>query len=181
VRKLKLAELGRIGVEEFKQAEKFPLMVILDNIRSLNNIGSLFRTADAFRVEHVYLTGFTATPPHKDIHKTALGATQSVDWRYEKDITLLLKKLKEEGTYIVGAEQTDRSVMLQDFCPPKNRKIAVIFGNEVKGISDEALPLLDAAVEIPQYGTKHSFNVAVSAGIVLWDIFAKLKFYPVCD
>ena len=181
VRKLKLDELGRMRIDEFKQAEKFPLIVILDNIRSLNNTGSLFRTADAFRVEKIYLTGFTATPPHKEIHKTALGATESVEWEYVPNIVLLLQKLKQESVYIVGAEQTDQSEPLYRFCPPRDKKIAVIFGNEVHGISDKALPWLDKAVEIPQYGTKHSFNVAVSAGIILWDIFAKTKFYPVCD
>jgi len=181
VRKLKLDELGRLSVEEFKRAEKFPLIMILDNIRSLNNTGSLFRTADAFRVEKIYLTGFTATPPHKDIHKTALGATRSVDWEYRKDISALLKKLKAENIYIVAAEQTDSSEPLYRFCPPRNKKIAVIFGNEVHGISPEALPWVDKAVEIPQYGTKHSFNVAVSAGIILWDILAKIKFYPLCE
>lgn len=181
MRKLKLDELGRLTADQYKRAPKTPVLVVLDNIRSLNNIGSVFRTADAFRVEKIYLTGFTATPPHKDIHKTALGATESVDWEYRSDIAELLKQLRAEGVYVAGAEQTDESVPLQNFCPPKRQKIALVFGNEVRGISDEALPWLDAAVEIPQYGTKHSFNVAVSAGIVLWDVFAKLKFYPLCD
>ncbi len=176
MRKLKLDELGRISAGEYKKAVKTPVVLILDNIRSLNNIGSVFRTADAFRVEKIYLTGFTATPPHKDIHKTALGATESVDWAYEKNIVELLEKLKRENIHIVAVEQTDQSIPLQAFFPPGNRKTALIFGNEVKGVSDPALPFVDTAVEIPQFGTKHSFNVAVSAGIVLWDFFAKLKY-----
>ncbi len=176
MRKLKLDELGRISVEEFKQSEKLPLIMILDNIRSLNNIGSLFRTADAFRIEKIYLTGFTATPPHKDIHKTALGATESVEWEYVERIEDLLAFLKKNNIRIAAVEQTDESVMLQNFFPDAGEKWAFIFGNEVKGVSDEALPLVDVALEIPQFGTKHSFNVAVSAGIVLWDITAKIKF-----
>jgi tRNA G18 (ribose-2'-O)-methylase SpoU len=177
MRKLKLSELGRISIEEFKSAKKTPITLILDNIRSLNNTGSLFRTADAFRLEKIILTGFTATPPHKDIHKTALGATESVDWEYHENITKILTQLKTGGYLIIAAEQTDASVPLQDFIPPRDRKIALIMGNEVKGISEKSLPLIDVALEIPQYGTKHSFNVAVSAGIILWDLFAKINFY----
>ena len=150
--------------------------MILDNIRSLNNIGSLFRTADAFRIEKIYLTGFTATPPHKDIHKTALGATESVEWEYVERIEDLLTSLKENNIRIAAMEQTDESKMLQKFFPKPGEKWAFIFGNEVKGVSEEALPLVDLAIEIPQFGTKHSFNVAVSAGIVLWDFTAKIKF-----
>ncbi len=176
MRKLKLDELGRISVDAFKKAEKLPMIMILDNIRSLNNIGSLFRTADAFRIEKIYLTGFTATPPHKDIHKTALGATESVEWEYVERIEDLLTSLKENNIRIAAMEQTDESKMLQKFFPKPGEKWAFIFGNEVKGVSEEALPLVDLAIEIPQFGTKHSFNVAVSAGIVLWDFTAKIKF-----
>ncbi len=177
MRKLKIEELNRLSVQAYKQASKWPLVLILDNIRSLNNIGSIFRTADAFRVEKIYLTGFTATPPHKDIHKTALGATESVPWEYRKNITDLLTELKKEQIFIIAAEQTDQSIPLNRFNPPENRKLALIFGNEVKGVSEEALPHCDIAVEIPQFGTKHSFNVAVSAGILLWDLFSKSKFH----
>ncbi len=181
MRKLKLDELGRKSLEAFKNSEKTPVVILLDNIRSLNNIGSFFRTADAFALEKIFLTGFTATPPHREIHKTALGATESVAWEYYAKIEALLNVLKKQNYFIVAAEQTDRSVSLEKFCPPRNRKIALIFGNEVKGVSDEALNWVDAAVEIPQFGTKHSFNVSVSAGIVLWDIFAKLKYYKLCE
>ncbi len=181
MRKLKMGELGRMSVDEFKRADKFPLVLILDNIRSLNNIGSIFRTADAFRIEKIYLTGFTARPPHKDIHKTALGATESVDWEYVEKISALLQKLNQEGFFIIALEQTDEKIMLQDFHPEKNRKTAVILGNEVKGISDEALDYADIAVEIPQFGTKHSLNVSVSAGIVLWDLLAKINFDYLCE
>ena len=179
MRKLGMNELGRLSVDAFKGAPKFPLIIILDNIRSLNNIGSIFRTADALAVEKIYLTGFTATPPHKDIHKTALGATESVDWEYRKDITSLLKELGTENMLRVAVEQTDESIPLQDFRPPADRKTVLIFGNEVRGVSDDALTEVDMAVEIPQFGTKHSFNVSVSAGIVLWDLVAKHKFYKV--
>ncbi|NPA42781.1 MAG: RNA methyltransferase [Chlorobi bacterium] len=181
MRKLKMEELGRLDPAAFKKAPKFPLIVVADNLRSLHNVGSLFRTADAFRVEKIYLTGFTATPPHREIHKTALGATESVDWEYAEDVGALLENLKKEGVFILAAEQTDESVPLQDFCPPRGRKVAVVFGNEVEGVSDRALQRADAAVEIPQFGTKHSFNVSVSAGIVLWDLLAKMKFYPLCE
>ncbi len=181
IRKLKLDELGRKSIEEFKKGKKTPLMLILDNIRSLNNIGSFFRTADAFALEKIYLTGFTATPPHREIHKTALGATESVDWVYEKNLVDLLKKIKEKNIFILAAEQTDKSLSLEKFCPPKDQKIAVIFGNEVGGVSEDALAFVDEVIEIPQFGTKHSFNVSVSAGIVLWDIFAKMNYYNLCD
>ena len=176
VRKLSMDELNRPDVETYKRMNKHPVVLVLDNIRSLNNIGSIFRTADALAVEKIYLTGFTAVPPHKDIHKTALGATESVDWAYEKDVRELLRRLKKEHYTVVAVEQTDSGIMLQDFMPGPKKKWALIFGNEVKGVSDEALALADMALEIPQFGTKHSFNVAVSAGIVLWDVISKLKY-----
>jgi len=176
MRKLTMDELNRPDVEAYKHMPKHPVIVILDNIRSLNNIGSIFRTSDALAVEKIYLTGFTATPPHKDIHKTALGATESVEWEYMKNVAELLRRLKEEKIKLIAVEQTDESIMLQNFQPPGGMKTAFVFGNEVKGVSDEALSLVDGAVEIPQFGTKHSFNVSVSAGIVLWDVISKLKF-----
>jgi len=180
MRKRKLEELGRLTVEEFKRSSKTPIILVADNLRSLHNVGALFRTGDAFRVEKIYLTGFTAVPPHREIHKTALGATESVDWAYEQNIERLIHALQRQGVTVIAAEQTDRSVPLYRYCPPPHRKVAVIFGNEVEGVSEEVLPLIDAAIEIPQFGTKHSLNVSVSAGIILWDLFAKLKFYPLC-
>ncbi|MGS2762227.1 RNA methyltransferase [Sinomicrobium sp. M5D2P9] len=175
MRKLKNSELGRLQVEEFKSTVKTPLIVILDNIRSLNNTGSVFRTADAFRIEKIYLCGITATPPHKDIHKTALGATDSVDWEYVKDTRALVNKLKTEGVVTVAIEQAENAVMLNDFVPETGKKYAVIFGNEVKGVAQEVVSDCDEVIEIPQYGTKHSLNISVSAGVVVWDLFNKMK------
>lgn len=175
MRKLKNSELSRLSVEEFKQSEKAPIVVILDNIRSLNNIGSVFRTSDAFLIEKIYLCGITAKPPHKDIHKTALGATESVEWIYNKSTLDALQELKNDGYIILSVEQTEKAVMLNDFEPEKNKKYAVVFGNEVKGVQQEVVNESHYAVEIPQYGTKHSFNISVSAGIVLWDLFKKIK------
>lgn len=175
MRKLKNSELKRLNIEEFKKSHKTPIVVILDNIRSLNNIGSVFRTSDAFLIEKIILCGITAQPPHKDIHKTALGATESVSWEYVNDTIDAIKKLKEEGLIILSIEQTEKAVMLQDFKPEKNGRYAVVFGNEVKGVQQEIVNLSDYAIEIPQFGTKHSFNVSVSAGIVLWEMFKKIK------
>ena len=175
MRKLKNSELNRISIEEFKSSEKTPIVVILDNIRSLNNIGSLFRTSDAFLIEKIYLCGITAKPPHKDIHKTALGATDSVDWEYSKNTIGVVRKLKGEGFTIISIEQTENAIMLQEFKLDTNRKYAVIFGNEVKGVQQEVVDESDYAIEIPQFGTKHSFNISVSAGIVLWELFKKVK------
>ena len=175
MRKLKNSELNRLELEEFKKAAKTPLYIILDDIRSLNNIGSVFRTADAFLIEKIYLCGITATPPNKDIHKTALGATESVDWEYVKDINVLVKSLKSEGVKIISVEQAEKATMLHDFNPEEGEKYAVIFGNEVKGVSQEIVDASDHVVEIPQFGTKHSLNISVSAGIVIWDLFSKLK------
>jgi tRNA G18 (ribose-2'-O)-methylase SpoU len=175
MRKLKISELNRKSVTEFRNAEKSGIVIILDNVRSLNNIGSIFRTADAFLVDHICLCGITATPPHRDIHKTALGATESVAWSYFADTTEAISKLKGEGYIIVSVEQVEGSQMLDRFQPSGNRRYALIFGHEVKGVTPEAVSLSDIAIEIPQFGTKHSFNIAVSAGIVLWDIYSKMR------
>ena len=175
MRKLKNRELDRLSNEEFKKATKTPILVVLDNIRSLNNIGSVFRTSDAFLIEKIYLCGITAKPPHKDIHKTALGSTESVDWEYEKDTLKLIKKLQNEGVVIAAIEQADQAIMLDQFQPVKDKKIGVVFGNEVKGVQQEVVSTADHCIEIPQFGTKHSLNIAVSCGVVLWDLFSKLK------
>jgi tRNA G18 (ribose-2'-O)-methylase SpoU len=175
MRKLKNHELNRKNITDFKAANKTPLIVILDNIRSLNNVGSVFRTSDAFLIEKIFICGITATPPHKDIQKTALGATDSVNWEYAEDALSLVKKLQKEGVKIVSIEQADDSTLLQDFIPEQNQKYAVIFGNEVKGVQQNIVDTSEYCVEIPQYGTKHSFNISVSVGIVLWDLFGKLN------
>jgi len=174
-RKLKNSELVRVNTEEFKASVKTPIIIILDNIRSLNNIGSVFRTADAFLIEKVYLCGITATPPHKDIQKTALGATDSVSWEYAENTLDLVKKLKSEGVSILSIEQAENAKMLQNVSLDKNKTHAIIFGNEVKGVSQDVVSESDIVVEIPQYGTKHSLNISVSAGIVIWDLFCKLQ------
>ncbi|HBS11813.1 MAG TPA: RNA methyltransferase [Flavobacteriaceae bacterium] len=176
MRKLKNSELDRLTVEKFKSSQKTPLIVVLDNIRSLNNIGSVFRTSDAFLIEKIYLCGITAKPPHKDIHKTALGSTDSVAWEYVEDTLNLIEKLKDAKIKTIAIEQTENAVQLQDFKPVKGDKLAVIFGNEVKGVQQEVVSACDICVEIPQYGTKHSLNISVSCGVVLWDLFSKLKF-----
>jgi len=175
MRKLKTEELGRVGIEDFKKQDKLPIIVILDNVRSMHNIGSVFRTADGFAIEKIYLCGITAQPPHRDIEKTALGATQSIEWIYSADISELIRELKVARYTIIAIEQAKNSVMLNDFQPKSIEKYALIFGNEVNGVSEEAMKLIDNCIEIPQFGTKHSFNIVVSAGIVLWDFFAKLK------
>ncbi|WP_067029219.1 RNA methyltransferase [Allomuricauda sp. CP2A] len=175
-RKLENSELERLDVETFKQTEKSPIILILDNIRSLNNIGSVFRTADAFLIQKIYLCGITATPPHKDIRKTALGATESVDWEYRKDTLELIGELKQAGIRTVAVEQAENATMLNEFTVNTKETIALIFGNEVKGVSQEVVSASDAVVEIPQFGTKHSLNISVSAGVVVWDIWN--KFHP---
>ena len=175
MRKLKNIELGRLNVEEFKNIAKIPLIVILDNIRSLNNIGSVFRTSDAFLIEKIYLCGITAKPPHKEIHKTALGATESVEWEYVDNTLDLVKKLQSEGIKIASIEQAENSTKLQDFEIIIDQKYAVIFGNEVKGVQQEVVSASDYCVEIPQFGTKHSLNISVSCGVVLWDLFRKIN------
>ena len=169
-----MEELGRVTAEEFKKQEKLPIVLVLDNIRSMNNVGSAFRTCDAFNVEKLYLCGITATPPQKEIAKTALGATESVVWEYKEHVADLATELKLAGYAIILVEQTDSSVMLQEFDFSQYKKIALFVGNEVFGISDELLPISDAAVEIPQFGTKHSLNVAVATGITLWEAIRKI-------
>ena len=174
-RKLKNSELDRISPDVFKASKKTPLIIILDNIRSLNNIGSVFRTADAFLIEKIYLCGITATPPHKDIQKTALGATDSVAWEYVENTLSLTRKLKDEGVFIAAIEQAESATLLQSFSVRKDLKYAIIFGNEVKGVQQEVVSESNAVIEIPQYGTKHSLNISVSAGVVAWDLFCKLN------
>lgn len=168
-KKLKLWELDRVSEEEFKQQEKFPIIVILDSIRSLNNIGSFFRTSDAFNVEKIYLCGITATPPHREIQKTALGATESMNWEHRTNIIELIHELKKEGVKICSIEQAEKTTFLQNTPQLPNEKYALIFGNEVDGVQQEAIDLSDYIIEIPQFGTKHSLNVSVCAGVVLWE------------
>ena len=163
-----------MSADEFKQQTKNPIVLVLDSIRSMHNVGSAFRTCDAFNVEKLYLCGITATPPQKEISKTALGATESVEWEYQENVAALANQLKSEGYAIILVEQTDNSVMLQEFDFAQYGKVALFVGNEVFGISDELLPLCDAAVEIPQFGTKHSLNVAVATGITLWEAVKQL-------
>lgn len=174
MRKLANSELERKSVEDFKQAEKTPIIIVLDDIRSLHNIGSVFRTADAFLIEKIYLCGITATPPNKEIHKTALGATETVLWEYAKDVLEVIASLKEEKISVFAIEQVENSISLQDFTTEENKKYALVFGNEVKGVSQEAIKNCEGTIEIPQLGTKHSLNISVSAGIVIWDLFQKL-------
>lgn len=175
MRKLKNEELERLEVSEFKRAEKSPIIIILDNIRSLNNIGSVFRTSDAFLIEKIYLCGITAQPPHNDIRKTALGSTETVDWEYVENTLELVQKLKEEQITIVSIEQAENATMLNDFKPQPNETYAFVFGNEVKGVSQNVVDASDVVIEIPQYGTKHSLNISVSCGVVIWDVFVKLE------
>jgi 23S rRNA (guanosine2251-2'-O)-methyltransferase len=174
MRKLKLDELNRASIAEFKAGEKLPVVVVLDNVRSMHNIGSIFRTADGFAVEKICLCGITAQPPHREIEKTALGATQSINWTYYAEPLEAIKQLREEGYRIIAVEQAENSIMLQNFNIIEGEKYALIFGNEVNGVSDEVMNTIDACIEIPQFGTKHSFNIVVSAGIVLWDLFSKM-------
>ncbi len=174
-RKLKITELNRISAEEFKKAEKLPLVVILDNVRSLHNIGSVFRTSDAFRVECIYLCGITATPPHPEMHKTALGAEFTVDWKYVNNAVEAVDNLRREGYVVFSVEQAENSIMLEDMRLEQGKRYAVVLGNEVKGVQQEVIDHSDGCIEIPQYGTKHSLNVSVTAGIVIWDLFKQLK------
>ena len=174
-RKLKITELNRISTEEFKEAEKLPLVVVLDNIRSLHNIGSVFRTSDAFRIECIYLCGITATPPHAEMHKTALGAEFTVDWKYVNNTVEAVDNLKNEGYTVYSVEQAEGSIMLNELTLDKNREYAIVMGNEVKGVQQEVIDHSHGCIEIPQYGTKHSLNVSVTAGIVIWYLFNKLK------
>jgi 23S rRNA (guanosine2251-2'-O)-methyltransferase len=175
MRKLKLDELNRVSVAEFKAGVKLPVAVVLDNVRSMHNIGSVFRTADGFAVEQICLCGITAQPPHREIEKTALGATQSVNWSYFETPLAAIEQLRADGYKVIAIEQAEKSMMLQEFTPVPGKKYALIFGNEVNGVSDEVMKNIDACIEIPQFGTKHSFNIVVSAGIVLWDFFTKIS------
>lgn len=174
MRKLANSELERKNIEEFKRAQKTPIIIVLDDIRSLHNIGSVFRTSDAFLVEKIYLCGITATPPHKEIHKTALGATETVVWEYCQDVLTVIDQLKAENISVFAVEQVENSVMLHDFEVENTQKYALVFGNEVKGVSQQAIERCHGVIEIPQLGTKHSLNISVSTGIVVWDIFTKL-------
>ncbi|ALM08949.1 RNA methyltransferase [Sediminicola sp. YIK13] len=175
MRKLENSELNRLDVSEFKEAQKTPIIIVLDNIRSLNNIGSVFRTADAFLVEKIYLCGITATPPHKDIHKTALGATDSVVWEYRKDTLELIEECKGLGYETIAIEQAENAIMLNDYNPTTDKKQVLVFGNEVKGVAQDVVTACDKVIEIPQYGTKHSLNISVSAGVVVWDLWSKIE------
>lgn len=173
-RKLRIDELNRISAEEFKAASKLPLVVVLDNVRSLHNIGSVFRTCDAFRVKRICLCGITAVPPHPEIHKTALGAEYTVEWEYVENAVEAVENLSAEGYEVHAVEQAEGSVLLQDVVPERGKKYAVVLGNEVKGVQQAVIDRCRGCVEIPQYGTKHSLNVSVTAGIVVWDFFVKM-------
>jgi 23S rRNA (guanosine2251-2'-O)-methyltransferase len=175
MKKLKLDELGRISVDEFKGSKKLPVCILLDNVRSLHNVGSAFRTADAFRIEKIILTGITGTPPHREIQKTALGSTESVSWEYVESAASAVQNLKAEGYKIVAIEQTNESKPLQEFELKHNQRYCLVFGNEVDGVSDEVIELCELALEIPQGGTKHSLNISVCVGIVTWEFFRKLS------
>jgi tRNA G18 (ribose-2'-O)-methylase SpoU len=175
MRKLENNELERKTVAAFKEAQKTPIILILDDIRSLHNIGSVFRTADAFLIEKIYLCGITATPPNKEINKTALGATETVTWEHNTNVLEVIENLKDEKVTVLAIEQVESAIFLQDFTIDKEKKYALVFGNEVHGVSQEAVALCDGCIEIPQLGTKHSLNISVSAGIVVWDLFKKIK------
>ncbi len=175
MRKLENNELERKSISDFKNAEKTSIIIVLDDIRSLHNIGSVFRTADAFLIEKIYLCGITAVPPNKEIHKTALGATETVSWEYNKDVLAVIATLKQENVSVYAIEQVEHSIFLQDFQVERSKKYALVFGNEVYGVSQNAIEICDGTIEIPQLGTKHSLNISVSAGIVVWDIFRKMS------
>ena len=175
MKKTKIEDLKRIEIGQFKKKKKREVIIILDNVRSLNNLGSCVRTSDAYLIKKIYLVGITGSPPNKDIDRTALGATESIDWEYVSSISKIEKKLKERGWIISLVEQTNKSINLKDFNPKLEEKFAFVFGNEVFGVSDEALECADLAIEIPQFGTKHSFNITISLGIVLWDHLLKTK------
>lgn len=175
MQKLKTTDLNRVGIAEFKEQEKLPVVVVLDNVRSMNNIGSAFRTGDGFAIEKMILCGITAQPPHREIEKTAIGATQSVDWAHYENTLDAIRELRNDGYEIIAIEQAKESIMLNTFKPEQTKKYALIFGNEVNGVSDEVMAEIDKCIEIPQFGTKHSFNIVISAGIVLWDFYAKLR------
>ena len=174
MRKLKNNELDRLNVDEFKESKKTPIIIVLDNIRSLNNIGSVFRTSDAFLIKKIYLCGITAKPPHKDIHKTALGSTDTVAWEYIENTLDLIEKLQANNIKVISIEQAENATMLNDFSPEPETTYALVFGNEVKGVSQDVVSASDMVIEIPQFGTKHSLNISVSCGVVVWDVFSKL-------
>lgn len=176
MRKLENSELERKSIEDFKEAQKTPLIIVLDDIRSLHNIGSVFRTSDAFLIKKIYLCGITAIPPNKEIHKTALGATETVSWEYQENVLSVIESLKKENVSVFAIEQVENAIFLQDFKVEKDKSYALIFGNEVYGVSQKAIEVCDGTIEIPQLGTKHSLNISVSAGIVVWDLFKKLKY-----
>lgn len=175
MRKLENSELDRKTIDDFKKSDKTPLIIVLDDIRSLHNIGSVFRTSDAFLIEKIILCGITATPPNKEIHKTALGATETVAWEHHENVLEVIENLKKENVITLAIEQVESSIFLQEFQVEKNKKYALVFGNEVYGVAQEAVAICDGCIEIPQLGTKHSLNIAVSAGIVVWDLFQKMN------
>lgn len=174
-KKLSLKELNRINIEEFKDEKKTPIIIVLDNIRSMSNIGSVFRTSDAFLIEEIHLCGITSCPPNKEIHKTALGATESVKWKYFKNTLESIQSLKEDSYQVISVEQAENSMMLNDYSAHKNQKIAFVFGNEVKGVAQDIIDKSDFCLEIPQYGTKHSLNISISVGIVIWHAFHSMN------
>ena len=173
-RKLQNEELNRISTEAFKEAQKVPLVIVLDNVRSQNNVGSVFRTSDAFRLEKIFLCGITSTPENREVHKTALGAEEVVEWEYQTDTLTAIRQLKAEGYRIFSIEQAENSTSLENFTMPENEKFALVFGNEVKGVQQEVIDVSDGCIEIPQFGTKHSFNISVTVGIVLWQLVAPM-------
>lgn len=175
MRKLRNSELERLTVDKFKESEKNPLIIVLDNIRSANNVGSVFRTADAFLLETIHLCGVTATPPNKDIRKTALGASESMEWKYFENTIDSVKELQQNGYTVIPIEQVEKSTNLLDFSPEKGKKYAFVFGNEIKGVEQDVIDLCETCIEIPQYGTKHSLNISVSAGVLIWDFFQKVN------
>ena len=170
MRKLSMDELKRKSVDEFKQSQKMPVVIVMDNIRSMHNVGSVFRTADAFLVSAIYLCGYTPQPPHRDINKTALGATETVDWKFYPEASMAVEELRNEGYTVFAVEQVEKSVLLHQFAGMNNEKLAVVFGNEVTGVGEQVLTLCDGSIEIPQFGMKHSLNISIAAGIVLWEI-----------
>lgn len=169
-----MEELNRLTVQDFKEREKNPLVVVLDNVRSMHNVGSVFRTADGFAIERIMLCGITGQPPHREIEKTALGATESMDWEYHENVDDIVQQLREQGYVVCAVEQANNSVPLNHFKPEKGKKYALIFGNEVNGVTDSVMEMVDFCLEIPQFGTKHSFNISVTAGILLWDFYSKM-------
>ncbi|MCA5006050.1 RNA methyltransferase [Sphingobacterium bovistauri] len=176
MQKLSMDQLNRVDIDSFKELEKTPITIVLDNVRSMHNVGSAFRTADGFAIEQIILCGITATPPHREIEKTALGATQSVQWTHYKETTEAIDQLKKQGYKILAIEQAKDSISLEQFEIESDTKYAFVFGNEVHGVDEEVMSIVDGCIEIPQFGTKHSFNVSVTIGIVLWDVLKKIKF-----